>query len=174
MARVPSGVKMHDLVVRGGYALFWSEWPSNWTCSPFTLNGKRYNCVEQYMMAEKARLFKDERTLKKIMAATDPADQKRYGREVQGFDERKWSSVCFDVVLRGNLEKYRQNEELCQKLLATGDLTFVEASPKDKIWGIGLDKNHKDATHPGKWQGKNLLGKVLDQARKTIREERGL
>lgn len=165
---------MHDLIVRDGYALFWNEWPSNWTWSPFTLDGKTYNCVEQYMMAEKARLFKDERALKRIMGTTDPAVQKRAGREVQGFDERRWSSACFDIVLRGSLCKYRQNPALCEKLLATNDLTMVEASPKDKIWGIGLGANHPDATKPGKWLGKNLLGKVLDQTRKILREERGL
>jgi hypothetical protein len=126
------------------------------------------------MMAEKARLFKDDAALKKILAATDPADQKRYGREVRGFDERRWSAVCYNIVLRGCLEKYRQNPELCEKLLATGNLTFVEASPKDKIWGIGMDKNHKDATKPGRWLGKNLLGKVHDEARRIIRQERGL
>ena len=174
MSRVPSGEKFHDLVVRDGYALFWSEWPSQWTHSPFTLGGKRYNCAEQHMMAEKARLFKDDAALKKIMSTSDPSDQKRWGREVRGFDANKWSSVCFDVVLRGSLEKYRQNPELCEKLLATGNLTMVEASPKDKIWGIGMDKNHKDATKPGRWLGKNLLGKALDQARAIIRKERDL
>jgi ribA/ribD-fused uncharacterized protein len=174
VSRVASGEKIHDLVVRDGYALFWGEWPSNWTWAPFTLDGVRYNCTEQHMMAEKARLFKDEQALNRIMKATDPADQKAYGRKVRGFDERKWSSVCYNIVLAGNLEKYRQNPELCEKLLATGNLKFVEASPKDKIWGIGMDKNHPDATKPGKWLGKNLLGKVLDETRRIIRQERGL
>jgi hypothetical protein len=174
MARVPSGVKMHELVVRDGYALFWGEWPSNWTHSPFTLGGKRYNCVEQFMMAEKARLFGDKNAEKMIMGTSDPSDQKRFGRGVQGFDTRKWDSVCYEIVVRGNLEKYRQNAGLCENLLATGNLTMVEASPKDKIWGIGMDKNHKDATKPGKWLGRNLLGKALNDVRATIRKERGL
>ena len=174
MARVPSGVRMHDLVVRDGYALFWSEWPSQWTWSPFTIDNVRYNCAEQWMMASKARLFDDKESLRMIMGATDPSDQKRYGRKVRGFDEQKWSSVAYKVVLQGTLEKYRQNKELCDKLIATAGLTMVEASPKDKIWGIGLDKSHKDATKPGRWLGKNLLGKALDEARAIIMKERGL
>jgi ribA/ribD-fused uncharacterized protein len=174
MSRVASGEKLCDLVVRDGFALFWGEWPSQWTHSPFTLDKKRYNCAEQWMIILRARLFKDDRALKMIMSTTNPADQKRWGREVQGFDANRWSSVCYNIVVRGSLEKYRQNEDLCEKLLATGNLTMVEASPKDKIWGIGLDKNHKDATKPGRWLGKNLLGKALDQARAQIRLERGL
>ena len=82
--------------------------------------------------------------------------------------------MAYQVVLRGTLEKYRQNPDLCEKLLATKGLTMVEASPKDKIWGIGMDKNHKDATKPGKWLGKNLLGKALNEARSIIEKERGL
>lgn len=124
------------------------------------------------MMAEKARLFKDNDALKKIMAATDPSDQKRFGRNVRGYDEQKWSSVRYDVVLRATLEKYKQNPDLCEKLLATGNLKFVEASPKDKVWGIGMDSNHKDATQPGRWLGQNLLGKAIDEARRVIRQER--
>lgn len=165
---------MHDLVVRDGYALFWSEWPSQWTWSPFTIDNKRYNCAEQWMMAEKARLFGDREAEKKIMASTDPSDQKSYGRKVVGFDANQWESVAYKVVLRGSLEKYRQNPELCQKLIETAGLTMVEASPKDKIWGIGLDKSHKDATKPNRWLGKNLLGKALDEARAIIMKERGL
>src|SRR5580693_4608492 len=159
MSRVASGEKEQDLVVRDGYILFWNEWPSNWTHAPFKLDGVKYNCTEQHMMAEKARLFGDKNALGKIMKTENPAAQKRLGREVRGFEERKWSSVCFNVVLNGNLEKYRQNPRLCERLLSTGNLHFVEASPLDKVWGIGMDRNHKDATRPGKWLGKNLLGK---------------
>ena len=163
---------MHDLTIRNGYALFWHEWPSNWTHSPFKIANKTYNCVEQYMMAEKARLFKDTETLAKIMQTSSPAEQKRLGRKVKNFNANKWEKVCYDIVLAGNIEKYRQNKDLCEKLLATGDLIFVEASPKDKIWGIGLDADHIHATNPKRWLGQNLLGKVLNEARQIIRKEK--
>lgn len=161
------------LTVRGRYALFWGQWPSNWEHSPFTLDGERYNCVEQYMMAEKARLFKDEKALKRIMAATDPRDQKRYGREVAGYDEARWSAVRYGVVLKGTLEKYRQNEGLRALLLATGDLQFVEASPDDRVWGIGMRADDPDSGSPGRWRGQNLLGKAITEAREVIRRESG-
>lgn len=156
---------------RDGYFLFWSEWPSNWTWSPFVIQGVTYNCVEQWMMAEKARLFRDKEAYAKIMNASDPADQKRFGREVKGYDDGKWASVRYRIVFEGVVEKYRQNSDLREKLLATGDLTFVEASPEDKIWGIGMDADHPDATRPGRWRGQNLLGKATTEARRIIREE---
>jgi len=164
---------MTDLTIRDGYALFWGQWPSNWEIASFTLDGRRYNCVEQYMMAEKARLFGDASALKKIMAATHPRDQKRFGRAVKGYDEQKWASVRYHVVLRATIEKYRQNEHLLEKLLATENLTFVEASPTDKIWGIGMSADNANATRPGKWLGKNLLGKAITEARTILRKERG-
>ncbi len=48
-----------SILIKNGLALFWGDWPSNWQPSPFTLDGVVYNCVEQWMMAEKARCFGD-------------------------------------------------------------------------------------------------------------------
>jgi ribA/ribD-fused uncharacterized protein len=160
-----------ETLIKNGYFLFWNGWPSQWTAAPFELEGKHYGCAEQWMMASKARFFDDLATAKAIMKTDDPHQQKKLGRGVKGFDVEKWASVCFDIVLAGNLAKFRQNPDLQRLLLETDDLTMVEASPYDKVWGIGLDMHHKDATHSGKWQGKNLLGKVLDKTRETIRAE---
>lgn len=157
--------------VRDGYVLFWGQWPSNWAPSPLTIDGVTYNCVEQRMMAAKARLFGDEESLRRIMAAADPADQKRFGQSVTPYDDAKWAAVRYKVVLRATLEKYCQNPDLRAKLFATGDLTFVEASPEDRIWGIGLRANHPDATNPSRWRGTNLLGKAITEARGILRSE---
>ena len=159
---------MSDTLIKNGYFLFWNGWPSNWTAAPFELNSEHYDCVEQWMMAEKARTFNDDESLQAIMKSRSPAEQKRLGRGVKGFDVEKWASVCFDTVLQGSLAKYRQNPDLLEKLLATEELVFVEASPHDKVWGIGLEMNHSDAVCPDKWRGQNLLGKVLDKTREII------
>lgn len=163
-----------DMIRKNGFLFFWGDWPSNWEFSPFKLGGVQYNCVEQYMMAAKARLFDDKKTLAKIMAATDPSDQKRYGREVEGFSEPKWAAIRYDVVLRATVEKYRQNPELLKLLLATGTDRFVEASPTDRIWGIGMRKDSRGIENPANWRGTNLLGKAIDEARAIIRKELGL
>lgn len=154
-----------------GHIFFWGEWPSNWTPSPFVLDGVQYNCVEQYMMAEKARLFGDTQTLSRIMATSDPRDQKRYGRQVVGFDSDKWSEVCYNVVLKATIEKYRQNPDLRELLFSTGEDIFVEASPHDVIWGIGMGKTDLGVEDPKNWKGQNLLGKAITEARRILREQ---
>lgn len=160
-----------EVTVRGKYALFWGQWPSNWEHSPFVIDGVTYNCVEQWMMAEKARVFGDEHTRSLIMSAADPAEQKRLGRRVRGFVQATWDVECYPIVLRGTLEKYRQNKWLLEKLLASGDLEFVEASPEDRIWGIGMRATDPGADDPAQWRGRNLLGKAITEARAIIRAE---
>lgn len=154
---------------RDGFVFFWDGWPSQWHPSPFEIDGVRYRCCEQFMMAEKARLFGDEDTLAEILAAETPKEQKALGRQVKPFDEARWNGVCREIVYRGNLAKFTQNEDLKELLLATGDMTLVEASPTDKIWGIGLAADDRRATRPGEWRGKNWLGKALMRVRDTLR-----
>lgn len=74
-------------------------------------------------------------------------------------------------MLEGTVLKFRQNPDLRSKLDATGDKIIVEASPLDKIWGIGLAE--KSALEKGEkaWRGLNLLGKALMKARTILREE---
>jgi ribA/ribD-fused uncharacterized protein len=157
-----------NVTVKGDFVFFWRGWPSQWFRSPFVAEGVAYGCCEQYMMAEKARVFGDSKTLGKIVAAISPNDQKALGREVRGFDEAVWKSVCRGIVYAANLAKFQQNGELAEKLLATGELTIVEASPVDAVWGIGLAANHPDAVNPAAWRGTNWLGKALMQVRGTL------
>lgn len=161
-----------EVVLKDNFVLFWGGYPSNWYPSTFTVDGVRYNCMEQYMMAEKARLFGARLTLKQIMRTASPKVQKQLGRSIPNYDDSRWAKVRFDVVLKGTLEKYKQNPELLESLLATGTATFVECSPYDTIWGIGLSMQDKDATNPGKWRGENLLGQAITKARDTLLLER--
>ena len=152
------------------FTFFWSGPFSNWMPSPFDLEGIWYNCVEQWMMAEKARLFNDPATLAKIMASPDPREQKAYGRLVQGFDKAKWEAVAQDVVYKGCLAKFSQNPDLKKELLATEGTTMVEASPVDFIWGVGLRKDDPRILDRSKWRGTNWLGQVLDRVRAALKE----
>ena len=56
--------------------------------------------------------------------------------------------------------KFYQDERLYRLLLLAGNRTFVEASPYDRIWGIGMDINDPYLLDVGSW-GLNLLGKIL-------------
>ena len=143
---------------------------SQWYEAPFTLNDVVYPTAEHYMMAEKARLFDDHATLAKILAAGTPALAKKLGREIQGFDEKRWQARRFDAVVEGNLAKFSQNAALSDYLLTTGDRVLVEASPVDPVWGIGMAEDHPQAEDPQAWLGLNLLGFALMDVRQQLKQ----
>ena len=150
------------------FVFFWKGWPSQWFPSSFSLDGVGYNCCEQFMMAEKARVFGDQATLAKILATDSPAEQKSLGRKIRNFDGAVWKGVCRGVVYAANLAKFSQNPVLRERLLATGRKVLVEASPLDTIWGIGLSANNPRAVDPAKWRGVNWLGVALMQVRDAL------
>ncbi|KAG6836627.1 hypothetical protein H0H93_005970 [Arthromyces matolae] len=130
--------------------------------------------TEHWMMLHKAILFNDIEIARKIIASTSTDKKamkgvKSFGRKVQNFNDGVWKSNRRRIVLEGNLLKYRQNEELREKLLATGDTEIAEAAPRDRIWGIGFGEKNALAKYD-KW-GQNLLGKTLVEVRRIIREE---
>lgn len=152
------------------FVFFWKP-PApfgQWTRSHFVLDDVEYTHAEQYMMAEKARLFGDGSMLARILASDDPKEQKRLGQSVRGFDEETWVRERLGIVVRGNLAKFSQSKKLWRALLKTGERTLVEASPYDRIWGIGLRADHPHARRPEKWRGKNLLGVALMEVREQL------
>jgi ribA/ribD-fused uncharacterized protein len=142
-----------------------SQW---WLCD-FEVDGQRYASAEQYMMAEKARLFDDSATLQEILAASDPGKAKALGRRVRSFDDAAWHAARFDIVVRGNAAKFLQNDPLRYFLLGTRDKVLVEASPSDRVWGIGLAADDANANRPSAWRGLNLLGFALMKVRGDLR-----
>ena len=145
---------------------------SQWFNRKFSDGENTYHNCEQYMMAHKALLFKDYTTYKKIMQTTNPKDIKRLGREVKNFDEKLWDCHKFNIVREGNYLKFSQNEDLLNILLLTKDTILVEASPYDKIWGVGLDVKNSDINNPYKWKGQNLLGYALMYVRDRLFDKR--
>ena len=163
-----------DITVTEQFVFFWGGWPSQWFKSEFEIDGVRYNCCEQFMMVEKARVFGDEEAEAAILRSANPGKQKAIGRSVRGFDEDVWDSVCRGIVYRGNVAKYEQNRQFGEYLLQTGERTIVEASPTDRIWGIGLAQDDPRAHDPAQWRGTNWLGVAIMQARDELRRRRGL
>lgn len=142
---------------------------SQWYMAPMDIAGLHYNCMEQYLMAEKARTFGDVEAEAKIMAEYIQMAIKKLGRKVAGYDDDVWKAMRRHVSVRGNIYKFAQNPRLKDFLLSTGDKIIVEASPNDRIWGIGLDENSPDAAVPARWQGENLLGFALMEVRDHLR-----
>jgi ribA/ribD-fused uncharacterized protein len=141
---------------------------SQWYDSPFEVAGIIYKTAEHYMMAKKARLFGDLDTETKIIASNNPGAAKQLGREVRNFDEKIWIQHRFEIVVQANLEKFSQHTELKEFLLNTGEKILVEASPVDKIWGVGLAADDPAVENPNLWQGLNLLGFALMDVREIL------
>lgn len=162
------------------YLAFWGHQPppgggagkgclSQWWPSAFTVDGATYASAEHFMMAAKALLFGDAETAERIRAAAHPRRAKDLGRQVRGFDEQRWAERRFGLVVTGNLAKFGQHADLRDFLVGTGSQVLVEASPRDKIWGIGLAADHEHSTSPEHWPGLNLLGFALMEVREQLR-----
>jgi ribA/ribD-fused uncharacterized protein len=132
------------------------------------VGGRRFVCTEQYMMHGKAVLFGDTEVAERILAATAPKTHKALGRKVRGFDEQVWKRERERIVYEGNHAKFTQNARLLELLLATAGTELVEASPLDRIWGVGLSAEDPRIQDPSQWRGLNLLGKVLTRLRDEL------
>lgn len=141
---------------------------SQWYASPFEMNDVKYSCAEQYMMAEKARLFGDDEALDSIFKAYHPNQMKLIGKKVKNFNEEVWSREKIKIVKIGNMAKFSQNPKLKRYLLGTGSKILVKTNRYDSIWGIGLAKDDDDIENPLKWKGKNLLGFILMNIRDIL------
>lgn len=113
------------------------------------------------MMYHKAKLFGDNKACEKVLLASNPSEAKSIGREVIGFNHSTWEENRFNIVVNANLAKFSQNGKLREYLLGTGDRVLVEASPVDKIWGIGMGHDSATKEAPNTWEGLNLLGFAL-------------
>jgi len=143
------------------YTFFWGGSYSNWYMSDFTIDGLTFCCNEQYMMYMKAMTFNDKDTANRILAVRDPKSHKALGRQVKGFDNTKWDEVKEDIVYTGLKAKYTQNKTLLNRIINDKSELYVEASPFDKVWGIGLSELDARKIPESEWKGQNLLGKLL-------------
>ena len=142
---------------------------SNWYMSDFIIDGIKFSSMEQFMMYMKAVTFNDKRSADKILAVSDVAEIKELGRAVKDYKNVTWNGVRQVIVYKGLLEKFKQNTELRERLLATGDAVLAECSVSDIIWGIGLSMHDKDRFDLDKWKGRSLLGFALMQVREELK-----
>ncbi|MFF2082649.1 NADAR family protein [Nocardia sp. NPDC058176] len=161
------------------YLPFWGHAPrrdgsigssclSQWWPAAFVVDGVTFAGAEHYMMWRKALLFDDEETAARILETAHPSQAKNLGRKIRDFDETIWEQARFEIVVAGSVAKFGQDEALRSYLLGTGTRVLVEASPVDRIWGIGLAADDARATDPARWRGLNLLGFALMRARAEL------
>ncbi|WP_344322140.1 NADAR family protein [Streptomyces macrosporus] len=143
---------------------------SQWWPAPFTVDGTVYATAEHWMMAAKARLFGDAEADERVLAAAEPGAAKAAGRTVRGFDEETWARHRFGIVVEGSVHKFGQHADLRAYPAATGERVLVEASPVDRVWGIGPAADDERAADPARRRGLNLLGFALMEARARLAE----
>lgn len=153
-----------DNNMNNDYFFFWGGECSQWIESPFEEFGIEFNCAEQFMMAAKAKVFDDDDSYHAIMATLIPSEQKALGRKVKRFKANVWSAIAKDYVTLGNVNKFEQNKEFNDFLYEKKDKYFVEASPYDRVWGIGMSENNPLIHNPENWQGLNWLGECINEA----------
>ena len=167
---------------RPDFLFFWGHRPqrdggigpgclSQWWPAPFRVGGVTYPTAEHFMMAGKARLFGDEGMASRIIEASSPGDAKALGRAVRGYDEKLWVASRYAIVVEGNIAKFGQHPDLLAYLAATAGRVLVEASPADRVWGIGLAAGDSRAGWPSQWEGLNLLGFALMDVRERLAGE---
>lgn len=163
------------------YVYFWGartkskhvgvECLSQWYPTKFSDGVNTYTSTEQYMMYHKAMLFGSYKLAGVMLDEDDPKTLKALGRKVQGFRQPMWDTWKEDIVYKGNTLKFSQNPALRAFLISFPDDTvFVEASPYDSVWGIGLRASDPRAWDSDTWQGENLLGHILTRVANELRE----
>ena len=173
--------ELEDYVNKGNkvkYLFFWGHTHtgqavtkacfSQWYGAPFSEDGKEFATAEHYMMYGKAKLFDDALAMANILKANNPGAAKAEGRKVRNFNQERWNENKFDLVVNANLAKFKGNAELKEFLLKTGERVLVEASPVDRVWGVGLSEDSEAVSNPNRWKGENLLGFALMEVRERL------
>ena len=151
------------------YVFFWSGLFSNFAPikEGIEFDGFRFPTSEHVFMYIKAKTFNDDEIAEKIKRAPDPKAAKKLGRKVRGFNEEVWkkhrdNAMKTAVQLKFDASSEFRNEILKEKYR---NKTFVEASPYDCIWGIGMSMDDPNVNNEHRWRGLNLLGNILTKLR---------
>ena len=160
------------------HIFFWGEWPSNWFPTHFIVkegrNELEFFNSEQYFMYRKAKTFGDEEIAERILSeGKNPKTAKALGRKVKNYDDTVWSEKRYQVMTDAVMCKFSQDEKL-KELLMNSEFDgkkFVESSPLDRVWGVGLAENDPLIDDESTWNGLNLLGKALDDVRDKLKEK---
>lgn len=158
------------MITTDTHLYFYGSTFSNWAPAYFfdPIAQAEFANAEQGFMFHKARFFNDEAVATKILVTTSPRDVKALGREIRGYNDVAWSCVRYGYMVWVNYLKFVANTTIRNDLVATGNLTLVEASPYDTIWGIGLGEQDPLIYDEKTWKGQNLLGKALMDVRQMI------
>jgi ribA/ribD-fused uncharacterized protein len=143
---------------------------SNFYPSRFIESNIEFNCSEQYFMYYKCLTFDKENKplLEAILNEKSPIKIKNFGRQVKNYNDKVWGEKRYQVMVKALHLKFSQNKEIKDLLISTKEKILFEASPFDKIWGIGYDGKTAVSMIDKTKFGKNLLGQALMEIRNTF------
>ncbi|WP_325894894.1 NADAR family protein [Grimontia sp. NTOU-MAR1] len=124
---------------------------SNFYLAPIEVDGERWLTTEHFYHAQK---FTDRQLQRQMQAVKTPCEAFKLSRELEQFVRDDWMEVRYDIMHFAVMEKFLQNQNLCQLLVETAPATLIENSPCDSYWGIGERKD-----------GANKLGIILMSVR---------
>lgn len=148
---------------------------SNWFFTPVYLTmyeqTNYFITVEHAMMFAKACMFNDRRAMRLIQLSQHPSIAKKIGRRVEGYNEQLWSERRYDIVKGIVRSKFEMNKTLRKFLLSHSvNTVFVESSPYDRIWGVGMDTAQINCDpDPYRWKGQNQLGFILTEVFRELK-----
>lgn len=158
--------------ITDNFVFFWGDFLSNWAASPIVYEDKNFLTSEQLFMFLKAQYFNDSDTALEILLSESPKEAKKLGRKVKGFNEQAWSNYRETAMEISVYAKFAQNPDFRDMLLNPkyDNKIFVEASPFDRIWGIGFREDDEPEDFISEW-GLNLLGKIINKVRERLKNE---
>lgn len=150
--------------------LFHTGWSilSSFYCSPFIIDGQKYQNAEQYYQVQKAKYFADAKLVCEMLTTRSPRQCKELGKNVENFNMQEWLNVAEKTMLIGITEKFLQNTSARTFLKSTTGSILAEATRFDSYWANGLDISDTNNEDIDNWPGKNLLGKMLMYIRDTV------
>lgn len=137
-----------------------------------TYNGTRYKSAKHALFGELAKHFKDMAMFGRIQATEDPEALAYNYVDSNGATKEAWDSKRAELVQKIVREKFKQNPELGEKLVQTGDVVIAADVIDDTLFGIGRSMEDPKAMKPRKWTGQNLLGKTIEKVRNQLQKER--
>ena len=171
--KLPAGFSPSELSTpeKNGITAFYSKRSplSNHYICDFKVKGETYNCLEQYLMIQKANLFGDHQSVTAIAKEENPIIQKKIGSKIANFQRDVWKMEAGKILYEGLCAKFSQNPTLCKFLLDTKDTVLVEANPRDSFFGIGIGLDNPAVWDDSSWKGSNLQGATLQKVRNFLR-----
>lgn len=162
-------MKIKNAIVTDKFVVFWNSIFSNFYPCTFDFKGITFKSSEQAFMWAKSHHFGDVPSCVAILESSTPKKAKELGRLVKNFNKQEWDKVCLGYMVEVLIEKFSQNIDLKNTLLNTDTRQFVEGSPVDNLWGVGIHWKDPACLDETKWRGQNLLGKALNQTRENLK-----